>query len=890
MGASECGQNFIFLRFIKARIKTDDAGRYPVGCAGVCGRSSSMGKALYFTIFYYTLYDIVYCRARIVYSTVQQGIYTDRCQVVSNKKKNSANLIACRQKRVTACHGNKRAPFSHTSFLLCSQKISCFCLAPPHLTLLLQEARKPALPLKRRRHPKPVPPTQSAPTPSTHRPPQPAMAAPPMAAPSVPSPARFRDETNAYLRHLTRAHGAALSSGDDLAVRGASAAADVARRAHAVHGAVHRLFLGDDGPVRAARVGVCFGEAGGYLVGLLGRMFAALRERDGARLEALVRAGEETLENVASGGEGAFEEVGEVDGRLREKAVGVGGGEAEGERRVRVGGGDGVGGEGNVDDVEGVPTAEDVEMARKGAAAEGRRRRFWAFGRKGKAVGDGDGMAGGAYAEKPAQRRRKRPGICGIAFEDMSKTQKVTICIYVLMVLASLVATVIITKDFVEDRRDPPAVLQIEVRDALDAPVITVCTATRGLPLSRLQFFNYTTFDGDVYVGADPTGPQLERQSPEFEANIERFFDNPDGEDCNAVVGDFFPLPLASLNDIAAGRSKSRCRPCYRVGTRGDQEQVFNTAFEASANMQFFTDSYFQQCLHVQDGMTQKSIDFIAEGIAEDKKEIRTNIEKLGLLTIAGGDKLDTLKTADFGRLTSGQMCSLMFFSFFPRQLGRADESVDIRYEYDGSTAWKAIGSGPYFTPPTQSSSFLPTESLEFFASTRDGTESGELPESALSDVTLIGPNSQSFVRLRPLTVLSRKRFDLTASSSNFLEETITPLFGYWRLYSVFYNFPRLIEDEIVKRPTYPAEQWLVDFLGYFGMFTGLSFFSLLLVPVLSSIRRNRRRRLKEERPEAFVWSQYRRLADWRVTDHVDGEDGDGKGSRGGKARNLLLP
>jgi hypothetical protein len=77
-------------------------------------------------------------------------------------------------------------------------------------------------------------------------------------------------------------------------------------------------------------------------------------------------------------------------------------------------------------------------------------------------------------------------------------------------------------------------------------------------------------------------------------------------------------------------------------------------------------------------------------------------------------------------------------------------------------------------------------------------------------------------------------------------------------------------------------------------MFTGLSFFSLLLVPVLASMRRKDRRRMREERPEAFVWGKYRRLAHWRASQHPDladdGEGGEPAADATSTARGILLP
>lgn len=333
---------------------------------------------------------------------------------------------------------------------------------------------------------------------------------------SPPAPSAFRADVNAYLRHLSRAYDGCLAAGNDGGVHAALAEADSARRALSVFMAVHRLFLDEGGPVRAARVGAGeFGESGDYLVGLLGRMHDAIRMRDGGRLLGLVVAGEETLEVMAAGGGGAFAEVGEEPGRGLRK-VGVAGVEGGG-------GSEGGGVDGNVDDVEGVPTAEDVELG----GGEGGGKRAW---RRGKRGGRGTVAEAAAREKAAAKTRAKHPRkVCGLVWEDLNKVQRWTIVIYLTMVVASLVATVLITKDFVDGILDPDAVLRIESLDKIRAPVMTVCTSLRALPQSRLQFFNYSDAQGNSFVGADPRGPQRERTSPKFESVVERWFDNPEG-------------------------------------------------------------------------------------------------------------------------------------------------------------------------------------------------------------------------------------------------------------------------------------------------------------------------------------------------------------------------
>lgn len=327
-------------------------------------------------------------------------------------------------------------------------------------------------------------------------------------------------------------------------------------------------------------------------------------------------------------------------------------------------------------------------------------------------------------------------------------------------------------------------------------------------------------------------------------------------------MGDFFPFPINSLNEIAAGTKSSRCRPCFRTGLKGPKVDVTSVEFEDAAQATFYIDTYFLQCLHLVDGPEPKnSLPFMQNSVFL----FREKMASFELLSSTTATAVEDLALEDFENLTAGQTCSLLFFAYFPRDIipPRIDPEVDIKYEYNGS-AWSESGNGPYFKPPTKQRSFFTQEALEVFVSTASTTPQGRLPTT--SDVALVGPNSQAFLRLRPVVVFGTDRYDISASSSNFVEDTLTPIFGYWRLFAISSGFPRLIKDSIVESGSYPAQQWLVDFLGYFGMFTGLSFFSLLLVPVLASMRRTERRRLREERPEAVVWSKYRQIGQWRAS------------------------
>jgi hypothetical protein len=235
-----------------------------------------------------------------------------------------------------------------------------------------------------------------------------------------------------------------------------------------------------------------------------------------------------------------------------------------------------------------------------------------------------------------------------------------------------------------------------------------------------------------------------------------------EGEDCLATVGDFFPLPIDSLNGIANGTKTTRCRPCYRTGGKGKTVDVTSTAFEDASFSSFYIDTYFLQCLHVVGGPEpKKSLPFMQNSIFN----FRTKMQRYGLLSSSVGIVADLTEDA-FKNFTAAQACSLLFFSYFPRDLNRTDPNVDIRYRYDGPN-WTATGIGPYFTPPSEGRSLLPQESIELYVSTAETTPAGRLPTT--SDVALIGPNSQAFLRLRPVKVFGVDRYDVSVSSSNYV-------------------------------------------------------------------------------------------------------------------------
>lgn len=174
----------------------------------------------------------------------------------------------------------------------------------------------------------------------------------------------------------------------------------------------------------------------------------------------------------------------------------------------------------------------------------------------------------------------------------VSKTASIVTFLYILLAIASVAAIVVITIQFAQDVRNPESGIELVQHDRLPMPVVTVCSTQTGVPLRRLQFFTFRNALGVVVEGPRPrsvTG------SDEFEAVVERFWDNPNKEDCDRVCGNFFPLPAEQLQGISNGSVSTKCRPCFRTGSKGPEVVATSTAFSDSAFMDLYTDHAFFQ-------------------------------------------------------------------------------------------------------------------------------------------------------------------------------------------------------------------------------------------------------------------------------------------------------
>lgn len=662
------------------------------------------------------------------------------------------------------------------------------------------------------------------PSPMTMDPYQTDFQAPNVAADEAPNAPRgvassatiFARTATAFTRDLRRAYRARLQAGDDAGVLASAAAARVVERSAAVYASAATVVAVrgrvHDDPSAAADA-----AAGrDYLVGAQARLDAALLARDVPALSRCADAAEAAMHALAHP-ESAFAAMDSPDSSATVSA-----------------------------DVDESPALDRKSRSYLPFFA-------MAMGYPG-APGDSD---------SDGRPPRKKRGCCGI-LGGLNPTDKVIIAVYLVMVVLALIAVGFITNQFVSGLKNPESFVRPRITNSLPAPVVTLCLSQSGIPFSRLQIFNFTDATGRSFRGVDPQGAYAGRASKEFRAVVERFWDNPDREDCNKVVGDFFPLPTKSLNDMAAGRKTSRCRPCYRFGSK-QEVTVNSTAFADSSFILALTDNYFIECLKRPGGPSKKSLEFIHKFVRE---KILGKLGEFGVLARADGGAVTGLSQSNIEKLNGKQLCNVFYFSFFPKmvkKMGKQDNS--IRYVFTG-TKWEFRGTAVQFQPPPVAEDpFFPLESLQFFVSTNKTAVRGSLRNQ--KDMALIGPSTQTYASFRPLVLEDRTRFDVQTSTSNLIDAAVKPILGYWVQYRLMYNFNRFIQDEYYTDATYSFSQWLIDFTGYLSLFTGASVFSVLLLPVLLGVRARQRARMRAEQPEAYVWKQHRkRFAQTRQT-HV---------------------
>lgn len=445
---------------------------------------------------------------------------------------------------------------------------------------------------------------------------------------------------------------------------------------------------------------------------------------------------------------------------------------------------------------------------------------------------------------------RFKPGKTGL-----SKRQKVIVFLYIIMVLAAVTAVIIVTADFIDENRDPSGLIESTSNETFLTPVVSVCLSLPGIPFSRLKLTDFIDASGKEFIGPGSKDDyNTTTLNSEFGEVVDRFWDNPRNESCDEIVGDFFPFPLRSLNQITSGEKATACRPCFRVGFQ-KLSYALSTAFQNSTVLNFNTDTYFIQCMKNVGGLSDSGVSFLQNAAFQNRKSM--DINNVLSLNDSMGGSVSNLRLNDFRKINSRQLCNIFYFGLYPKMLNKTDDTVDIRYQYDGNQ-WYAIGSGPYFKIRNSTSGFLPTEALEFTVEGHDVAQENVLHRDA--DLILIGPNTQTFATFRRLIVFGNERYDISSSTSNLFETGVNPSFGYWLVYRVYYNYNRFVTDEWYSDSTYPVFQWLADVLGYLGLFTGVSVFSLILLPIVRALQKRDKTKLKKESPEGYVWLQHKKL------------------------------
>ncbi|GAB0490802.1 hypothetical protein MMPV_002040 [Pyropia vietnamensis] len=641
-----------------------------------------------------------------------------------------------------------------------------------------------------------------------------------------------------------RSEGAPTTPGSDGRRR---APASVAA-AEQLAAAVRRDDPGRFSPAEAAAVP--------YLLRAKARLFEAVRSGDAAAVRALTLACEEALEQaVGSGNQFVLTVPGQ--GSSGRPTVGAGAAAAG------VAGGAGLmaqpsfgrGGAEETEDIVAVDGQDDSDMEDPtGGVAK-----------RGVAGGDANGT-GGRFTGSARWIFLRRLLTCELL--RVSKTASIVTFLYILLAIASVAAIVVITIQFAEDVRNPESGIELVRHNELSMPVVTVCSTQTGVPLRRLQFFDFRNARG---VNVKGPLPNEVLGSDEFENAVDRYWDNPDGEDCDRICGNFFPLPVVELQKIANGSLSTKCRPCFRTGSKGPEVVANSTAFSASAYMNLFTDHAFFQCMFRAGGADRIAEDSMRQTVAqpENPELFFGGPNNPTILSIAPGQEAIAI-----GNLTSKELCNTLYFAAIPRDLNASNVAnlPDIQYTFNGST-WLETGDGPYFQSPAANlRAGSPEEGLQVFITAR-GAEVPEGGVTSLSDTALLGPNSEANILFSRRQEDGKLRFTISSiSSSNNLKVEPAPFSGYWLNYAVHLGYASFVEEVLKDVHTYPVTQWLVDVAGYIGLFTGASLFSIMVVPLLQLLRRRDRRESLAVRPLDTLYSPYHHVRASRVTPGVMGD------------------
>lgn len=531
----------------------------------------------------------------------------------------------------------------------------------------------------------------------------------------VPPSDQFARDANDYIRQLRTVYFDRLRANDDNGVFVAAESAKIVEHAACVHASARSLA---GIRARASTSSDAVNELTQqkeYLRGIQTRLALALANRDISALDRISNAADAAMQHLAHPDE-AFADLegrAQLDRELERRAVHV-------DRQLGNTAGAGY------DD----QFVRDMEQNRDGSE------NHFAESASG-------GLSRTRNSSNSNGEKKRKCTFSGFSYRKLSTKDKYVFVVYLIMLICAAVSVGFITAHFIESSMNPESFIGSIVESKLKTPVVTICLSRAGIPLSRLQVFNFTDANGDHFVVSDPKGRHKDRKSENFDSVVERFFHKPESstENCDETVGDFFPFNVEALNALANGSKSSQCQPCFRFGNL-KPILTNRTDFEQSSFLSIFTDNYALECLTNPGGLTKPSIEFLHEFI---EKNVKNKMQDTQTLVRGDGQLFNTTTRAEINLLDSKQLCNAFYFGFFPKGT-KAIPKNDPRVKYTlRNNQWVFEGTQPEFIPPPPpkvkrgKADFFPMESIRFFAS-HDNSSIEHVRDSLL-----VGPNTVSF-------------------------------------------------------------------------------------------------------------------------------------------------
>ncbi len=628
--------------------------------------------------------------------------------------------------------------------------------------------------------------------------------------------ASFARTANAYLRQLHVYYLDALRYGDDEAVIRHNHAANVVERAACIQAAAHSLAVVRSSPRHSTSRSSDSAAAKAFLIGVQARLTYALAEHDIEVLERICDAADAAMLNLAHP-DAAFRD-------LERHAAGA-------------------------VDFE----ARATKACEQAANAKNFETEF--VHRMHKLETE--------YGSDDDEECEWKPSLFNALF-SMNKQKRIAILIYFFLLLVACISVGLITQRYISNTLHPHSFLRITKHESLPMPVVTLCLSGTGVPHSRLLVSNFTDANGKIHRIGDSRGDYLSHAHKSFDGTVERFWDNEDQENCSKKIGDHFPFPAKSLNAIAAGRTSSKCRPCYRFG-QNPPLMSRSTKFENSSSLLLFTDTYAMQCLLRPGGLSRKAEQFLRREVYQNLRAPKPTLQTLNILSRAGSGSLGDLTLSDIQQLSGKQLCNIFYFALFPKQLAKLRrDDKQVKYQFTGEK-WRYIGTGAEFIPRKRkkmNSDLNFMENLEIYVTNNSTIQHGTIaPERNASSPILIGPSTQPFVALKWLEVYNDVRFETSTTTTHMVDSEPEANAGYWLKTKIYWNYNRFISEAYYEGSDYPLVQWLVDLMSYVCLFTGAAIFSIFLLPISmeARARQKKRKRTKANNPEAYLLRTFRK-------------------------------